>query len=285
MATFTNQATLSYNGISLASNIVSGEVLQVLSAQKTALTGDYAQGDTITYVISLINSGKAPFSGLSVIDNMGEYAPTTTTNAYPLTYVPGSVRLFVNGVLQAAPTVTAGPPTVFSPISVPAGGNALIIYEATVNSFAPPGAAATITNTATVAGTGITGELVATETVTAASEPTLSISKAVSPATVSENGELTYTFMIQNTGNAAADASDNAVITDTFDPVLSNLSVSFNGTPWTEGTNYTYDATTGLFSTVAGQITVPAASYTQDATTGAWSTSPGVSTLIVSGTV
>ena len=52
-----------------------------------------------------------------------------------------------------------------------------------------------------------------------------------------------------------------------------------------EGTNYTYDTTTGLFTGTAGGITVPAATYTQDPVTGAWGINPGVSTLMISGTV
>ena len=91
--------------------------------------------------------------------------------------------------------------------------------------------------------------------------------------------------MVQNTGNVAATESASALITDTFNPILSNLSVSFNGAAWTEGEQYTYNEVTGEFATVAGQITVPEAAYTQDATTGAWFVNPGVSTLIVTGTV
>ena len=78
---------------------------------------------------------------------------------------------------------------------------------------------------------------------------------------------------------------NTAVVSDTFDPILNPINVTFNGTPWSAGTNYTYDSGTGQFSTVAGQITVPAATYTQDPTTGIWSMTPGVSTLVVRGTV
>ncbi|MBE6902169.1 MAG: hypothetical protein E7478_06815, partial [Ruminococcaceae bacterium] len=45
-----------------------------------------------------------------------------------------------------------------------------------------------------------------------------------------------------------------------------------------------YNETTGEFATLAGQITVPAATYTQDET-GAWVITPGVSVLRVVGTV
>ena len=96
---------------------------------------------------------------------------------------------------------------------------------------------------------------------------------------------MTYTFVLQNSGNQALVATDNAVITDTFDPILTALAVSFNGVSWTEGVEYNYNEATGLFSTVAGQITVPAATYTQDPVSGAYSLAPGTATLVVSGTI
>ena len=117
------------------------------------------------------------------------------------------------------------------------------------------------------------------------SEPILTITKSVSPVPVTENGTLTYTFLIQNAGSAPADIGTDAVIVDTFNPLLSNLAVSFNGTAWAETTNYTYDETTGVFTTIAGQITVPAATYTQNPVTGVWTADPGVSTLVVKGTI
>ena len=57
MATFTNQATLTYNGISTNSNIAFGEILDVLSVTKTVVEDSYSQGDTVTYVVSLRNTG------------------------------------------------------------------------------------------------------------------------------------------------------------------------------------------------------------------------------------
>jgi hypothetical protein len=121
--------------------------------------------------------------------------------------------------------------------------------------------------------------------VTPEAEPELTITKSIEPVPVTENGTLTYRFIIQNFGNTAADVGDNVALTDTFDPILDNLTVTFNGTAWTQGTEYNYTATSGLFATVPGQITVPAATYTQDPDTGAWVVTPGVSTLIVTGTV
>ncbi|MBQ6539775.1 MAG: hypothetical protein IJL71_01950, partial [Oscillospiraceae bacterium] len=93
------------------------------------------------------------------------------------------------------------------------------------------------------------------------------------------------TFVIQNSGNTEADAEDEVTVTDVFDPVLSDLTVTFNGEAWAEGTNYTYDRTTGEFVTIPGQITVPAATFTQDPETGVIITNPGVSVLTVTGTI
>ena len=283
MATFTNKATLSYNGGSVDSNTVTGELLEVLSITKTAILDEYTTGDSVTYVIALRNTGPTTLTGLTVTDDLGGY-PFGAGTLYPLTYVPGSITYYINGVLQPAPVVTAGPPLAVTGLSVPASGNTLLIYEATVNRFAPLAVGSTITNTATASSGGISTPVSATETITANQRATLTISKSLSPAVVTENGQLTYTFVIENTGNTAAIATDNIVVTDTFDPVLDPITVTFNGTAWTAGVNYTYSTTTGLFSTIAGEITVPAATYTQNPD-GTWTITPGVSTLTVTGTV
>lgn len=284
MATFFNQATLTYNDTTINSNIVTGEILEVITATKTALSDTYRPGETVSYAVNITNSGTLPYTDLTVTDDLGAYTFGDTT-LVPLTYNEGSARLFINGVLQPAPTVTAGPPLTVSGLTIPADSNATLIYSATVNEFAPFDADSTITNTVTVTGGGLTTDITAQATVSTAQGPQLSISKALSPTTVVDNGEITYTFVIQNTGNEPAIATDNLAITDTFNPILDITSVLFNGTAWTEGTNYTYDEATGTFATLPGQITVPAATYTQDPTTGAFVINPGTATLTVTGTV
>lgn len=283
MATFTNQATLTYNGNVINSNITTGELVEVLSAVKTAVIDTYEQNSEITYVINIVNSGNTAVTGLTVTDNLGAYTFGTGT-LVPLDYVENSVRYYVNGVLQSQPTVTTDDTLAISGISVPAGGVATIIYVARANQNAPLGTGDSIQNTATITGTGIT-DITTSETVTPASGVSLAITKCMSPTTVAENGLLTYTFTIQNTGNTAVTADDTVSVTDTFNPILRDISVTFNGTAWTSPTNYTYSETTGAFSTVLGQITVPAATYTQDTTTGVWNVEPGVSTLTITGTV
>lgn len=283
MAIFTNQATLSYNNTVTTSNVTTGELLEVLSVTKTALDSTYTPGDTVVYVVNLANAGSTAFTGLTVTDDLGAYA-FDGGSVSPLDYVDGSLRYFVGGVLQPTPIVTAGDTLVVDGISVPAGGNALLVYEARLNQYAPADVESTITNTASVTGGGLISPISDTATIAAAAAPYLTISKSLCPQTVTENGQLTYTFVLQNSGNTPATAADNAVITDTFDPALSNLTVTFNGTVWTEGVEYTYDEATGLFTTVPGAVTVPAATYNQSES-GAWVIVPGTSTLTVTGTV
>lgn len=283
MATFTNFATLSYSGGTTNSNTVVGELLETLSVSKAAVSSDYSAGDDITYVVSLINSGTAALSGLTVTDDLGGYQFDGET-VYPLRYTTGSVRYYVNGALQAAPAVVEGPPMVISGITVPAGGNAVLVYEADVTAFAPLVSGAEITNVATVSGGGLSAPISASETVTAQDRAELTVSKALNPAVVTENGQLTYTFVIENSGNVEASVADDVVLRDTFDPILDDITVTYNGTVWTEEVNYTYDRTTGEFATLPGQITVPAAEYIRNSD-GTWTVSPGTASLSITGTV
>jgi len=283
MAQFTNQAQLSYNDTIVNSNIAIGEVIGTITVTKTAVRDTYAQGDTVAYVINIVNTGSA-LTNLTVTDNLGAYA-FGETSLVPLTYVDGSVNYFINGVPQPDPTVTAtGTDLVITGISVPSGSNVAIVYEAVTNQYAPLSPDGQITNTATVSGAGIT-PVSASETINAESGPLLTITKSISPVPVSENGTVTYTFLIQNLGNEEATDEDNVILTDIFDPILTDIIASYNGATWTEGTEYTYNEATGVFTTSAGAITVPAATYTQDPQTGVWQLTPGSVTLTVSGTI
>ena len=284
MALFTNQATLTYNGSTTNSNIAYGELLDVLVATKTSVEGTYTPGDLVTYVVTLRNTGNTPLTGLVVTDNLGGYDFNGTT-VYPLRYEAGTVALFTDGVPQTAPTVTVGPPLVFSDIVVPAGGDVVIVYQARATAYANPAVGGTIENTVMITGDGLSTPVMATETVGVTAEPMLTISKSITPAQVVDNDRVTYTFVIQNSGNRAVVATDNAAITDTFNPILTALTVSFNGVIWTQGAEYNYNEATGLFTTVPGQILVPAATYTQDPITGAYTATPGIATLIVTGTI
>ena len=284
MATFTNQATLTYAGNVATSNVVTGELLQTVSATKYAVTESYTPDDVLTYVISIVNTGGSALTDLTVTDNLGAYT-LGPNELVPLDYVEGSLSYYLDGVRQATPVITGTNPLTVTGVNIPAGGNAFLVYQARVNEFAPPVTGGMITNSAAVTGNYLPAPIIAEKTVTATGEPFLTVTKALSPSTVSEGDRLTYTFTIQNFGNTPVVATDDASVTDQFDPILSDLVVIFNGATWSEGVEYTYDVTTGSFATVAGNILVPAATYTQNPATGAWSVIPGVSTLVVTGTV
>ena len=285
MAIFNNQASLSYGGTITNSNVTTGEILDGLTMTKTAASSDYGQGDGLTYVVSIVNSGATDYTALTLTDTLGAYTLTNGTTVYPLGYVDGSLLYYQNGVLTAAPTVTQGPPLSITGITVPARGNATLIYEARTNAYAPLSQGSEITNTATVAGAALTEPISDTSTVSTRDEAQLTIAKSVSPLTVTNEDEITYTFVIQNSGNTATETVNGVVITDTFTPILSAITVTLDGATLAVGTGYTYDATTGLFQTVSGVITVPAATYTTDESTGIITTTPGVTVLTVSGTV
>ncbi len=284
MAVFFNQATLTYNDTTVNSNIVSGEIVGALALTKTAVNENYEDGERITYVLSLTNTGTTDYTNLTVTDNLGAYT-FGTDELVPLNFVEGTLLYFVNGVVQPTPEISSENPLTITGVNVPAGGNALLIYQAEVNEFAPLEAGSVITNEAAVTGCGLAQEITDTETVPVAEGARLSITKSLTPTVVTDNSEITYTFMIENFGNEAVVATDDAVITDNFDPILSNISVTLNGVPLSTPAGYTYNAATGAFATVAGVITVPAATYAQNPVTGEWSVTPGTAVLEVTGTI
>ncbi len=284
MAAFYNQATLSYGGNISLSNITTGEIIDVYSMTKNAIPQSYTSGSAVTFVLSILNTGATSLSNLTVTDNLGSYS-VDSRNVTPLDYTEGSIRYYINGILQNSPTISSTDPLTITGINLPAGGNAMLIYETIANRFAPPGTTGTITNRATVTGTGLNTALEASAVIPANAAPVLSINKSLSPLTVAENGQITYTFVIENTGSVAADSSYNVSISDVFNPILNSITVTLNGTPLSLTTGYTYDTDTGNFATVEGQITVPAATYSQDTDTGVWNVTPGVSTLVVTGTL
>lgn len=285
MATFFNQATLSYGGTTLNSNTTEAELLSGLTLTKTAISGSYTRGGSIVYAITVANMGNTPTGAVTLTDDLGAYTTPGGATAVPLTYVDGSIIYYLNGELQPAPTVTVTDTLEISGINLPAESTATFIYEVTANEFAPIAAGGTVTNTVSAVGCGATDELTATATVGVRAEAELAIAKAVCPAVVTGCSEITYTIIVQNLGNTPVNATDNVIINDVFNPVLSDITVTLNGTELAEGTGYSYNETTGEFSTLNGAISVPAATYTQNSETGEITTTPGVAVLTVTGTV
>ena len=154
MATFTNQATLIFNGQSTSSNVTTGELITGLTLTKTAIVGEYGRGDNVSYIVTVTNAGGA-VTGATLTDDLGAYTVGTTT-VYPLSYVAGSLLYYQNGAPATGATAAGGPPLVITGIDIPAGGNVQIIYEATANEYAPLATGSEIVNTAALTGTGVT---------------------------------------------------------------------------------------------------------------------------------
>ena len=258
-------------------------MLTGLTLTKTAITDAYGRDGRISYVVTISNAGAA-VTDATLTDDLGAYTVGVTT-VYPLTYAENSLLYFRNGAPATGVAAAGGPPLVITGIDIPAGGNVQLIYEAVTNEYTPYVLGSEVLNTATLAGCGIAEPITDTATVPAAGDVSLTIAKAICPAVVNDDGTLTYTFIIQNTGNTAVLATDNLIVQDTFNPILNPITVTLDGNPLTVTADYTYDATTGDFATLPGVITVPAATYTQDPTTGVYAMTPGVATLTVTGTV
>lgn len=283
MAIFTNQASLTLNGQTTSSNITIGEVVSGLTLTKTSISRDYGRDDRVAYIVTITNEGGA-VTGATLTDDLGSYTVGNST-VTPFTYVTGSLLFYQNGVLTSGPVAAGGPPLIITGIDIPAGGNVQIIYEAATNEFTPHIANASVTNTVVLGGEGVCEELTDSAVVTARDEVALTIAKAICPPLVTECGMVTYTLIIQNTGNTPVVATDDLIVRDTFNPILNPIVVTFDGDEWTEGVQYTYDETTGEFATLPGAVPVPAATYTQNPVSGVYSVTPGVAVITITGRV
>lgn len=284
MARFTNQAELSYNGTVINSNVTVGEIVESLSVEKIALVETYTRDSEPVYIINLVNSSSEALTGLVLSDDLGAFT-VGTTMLYPLEYAEGSVRIFVNGDLILSPDAEGGPPLNISGITVPAGAVVTIVYKTAVTDRAPLLAGGTITNTATVRGSGLVIPVTASDTIRAAEEPEVTITKSLVPSSVSDGDTLTYTFVIENHGNTAVTEALNVILRDTFLPVLECITVTYNDATQSSPEFFSYSEATGVFATVPGKITVPSATYERDPVTGAITVISGKATLTVSGTV
>ncbi len=278
MATFYNQARLSYNGETTVSNITEGEITIGVSIAKLAASTDFWREDGVTYIVNIRNDGSTA-TEVTLTDNLGAFTyGGETATATPLTYIDGTLKLFINGAEAEAPTVTTADTFTVSNLTIPAASIATLVYEARVNEYAPLTAGSVITNTVTLTASDATA-LTATAEVPVREVVMLGIAKTLFPTEITDSGTVNYTFVIQNFGNTAA---TGVILNDTFTPILNNINVTVDGDAVT--TAYTYDETTAEFSTVDGAITVPAAEFVTGAD-GAVSIIPGSTVITVSGTV
>ena len=286
MAQITNQANLTFNygdtSGSAVSNIASATLLDPLSVEKTSVGTTYRAGDRITYVLSVQNNGNVTVTDINLVDDLGTYTRPDGTSLTPLTY-DNEAALYIDGefssVIQGMETLSS---VTFRIPSLAPGSNALVIYHATVNEYAPLTPGASVTNTVNVTAPSISSTISDSNTVTVENYAEIVILKEMSPDPVSDGDLLTYTFTVTNTGNIPA---TNVILTDNFNPAPANITVTVDGQT-VPATDYTYE--NGLLTLPTGnnyEMTVPAATVTQDPVTGISTVTPGILLITVTGTI
>jgi len=282
----TNQASVAYeyNGqnVSVLSNVASATLNEPLTAEKVSIQSVYRYGDEIAYSVSFENSGASTLSGVSVTDNLGTYTPPGGGDAVtPLTYLAPAI-LLIDGVYSGNITPVVGQESVtFTLPALAAGSRAQILYRATVNTFAPLTPGATITNTATISAAGGGAPVSADNTITVDEYAQVTVTKTMTPSSVVDGDVLTYTFVINNYGNAPA---ENIVLRDAFDPAPQDITVQLNGVTQV-ATAYTYINGVLTFPAQGSSdtLSLPAATITQDPATGEVTIVPSSLTITVTG--
>ncbi len=276
-----NSATLTYNSGantgSAASNVVSTSLLDSysLTAQKFTANDSWRPGENITYLVTVTNTGTQPLSTVTVTDDLGGEQEL-------LSYVENSARLITNGdVVQVTPTDTS-PLTISLATALQSGESVTVLYVAQVNAVVSDDVQE-ITNTvqASARRNGGTGEVVESvpDSVTIPREDfaQIDITKSVDKAVISSGDTLTYTFVIENSGNIPA---TNVVITDTLPEgfEITSIQSETNGvvTVYDEG-DYTVSADNTLILPTGDDVTITVPARTEAGN--------GVTTVTVEGIV
>ena len=287
MATIENFATVSYTSGGVTetkvSNLAEIGLESAISFTKTTLGETYGEDEVVTYILSMTNTSTSAITNVSITDDLGTFV-FGTLELTPLTYAPPALLLIDGQDVSAQLTVetaTAGS-LVFSFPTLPAGATANIVYRAAVNEYAPLDVEAGITNTATLTSDSDCADGTASATITAVSAANVSVFKQMSPNPVICGDTVTYTIRIYNYGNIAA---ENVVLTDTFNPAPTNITVSRDGT-LLPANEYSYvDGTLTVPAGTTTAVSVPAATFVRDATTGIVTVTPGMIEYTITGTI
>jgi len=280
-----NQASLSYSfgdtSATVLSNIATATLEQAITAAKTSLETTYRAGDTLTFILSVTNSSASTLTNVTLTDNLGAYT-VGSTSVTPYTFTPDAL-LFIGGVDSGVITPAVGPDSItFTIPSLPGNTGALIVYQVTVNDLAPLSPTSTITNTAVIRADGLTDSVTASRTVTAGEYADVAIVKNMSPSTIVDGGQITYSFEITNSGNAAA---ENVVLRDAFDPAPTAITVRVNG-QILDPSAYSYAGGVLTIPNATGDaLRLPAAEITQDPLTGVVTVTPSSLLITVTGTL
>ena len=240
-----------------------------LSAEKTSNNSSWRPSENITYIIKVSNDGTDPLYGVSIQDNLG--GGTTR----PLTYIADSARMFRNDTLSEITPTNTAPLTFVIPDTLEAGEVIIFTYVAKVRADVDM-ELDEINNEVTVAGheTSIAGETVTVDpaptlTIPKADYADVRITKSVDKDNVVTGDTLTYTFLLENSGNIDA---TNIVIRDNLplNFTVNEISSSTNGVITTyETTDYSLDDQNKLIlpTSTTKTISVPARTATGNGTT------------------
>ena len=285
MPTIENFATVRYTSggvpVTTVSNIAQIDLASSVTFNKRTVGNAYSEGDLVTYIMTVSNTSSNPLNTVSITDNLGTFT-YQTGELTPLTYVGPAILLVDGQDASANLTTDSSVPSqlVFTIPALAAGATANIIYTARVNEFAPLELDSTIVNDATLTTDSDCADGNATATVTVAPAADVSIFKQMSPNPVVCGDTVTYTIRLYNYGNIAA---ENVQLTDVFDPIPANITVSRNGV-LLDGTAYIYENGTLTVPATASE-TIPAATFTRDATTGEVVVTPGTVEYVITGVI
>lgn len=292
MATFSNIASLSFNGNITNSNLVTGEILEDVMVSKIHVNPNYFTGDDITYAVTIRNMTDQPLTGITLTDDLGRYT-YEGEDLYPLEFLPFSVKVFNDNVQTMDFGVSQTKPLTVNGLTVSAAGTTMVLYTAKVTRFAPVTFGSRITNTATVDYSLSNAQASASSTIFPRPTTELAIRKSMEPRVIGADRSITYRFEIENSGTLPTNMlteterrcndSDLQVI-DTFQPKLTLSSVTLNGQTLVKNQDFYYDSTNGKFVTLPGRVVVPAATFRR-AEDGTVIVEPGKVVLIIKGTL
>jgi len=200
-----------------STQVVGGSGSPSLSVSKSANKTSLLAGDAVTYTLTVVNTGTAAASTVSVTDVLpvtAYFAAGTCTTAAGSCGVSSGTLSWTIGSLAAGASASLTVAMNVATTGVPAGVTQLNNFASvTDSSYCTGGSkpASCTSNTVTVSISG---------------NPNVSISKSASPATVTPGGLVTYTLTVSNSGSAAA---TGVIVNDPVPPHLSFKAITSAG--------------------------------------------------------
>jgi uncharacterized repeat protein (TIGR01451 family) len=190
---------------SSATVIISQVGGSALTITKSVSNNKPTPGDSVTYTITVKNTGASAMTNVTVTDNLASILGIST-------FVSGSIKLsgsaqsdsLLSGNIVTAPIGTLGP-----------GASATLAFSVSIikpssHAQAASLSGAGVSNVAEAAADGASPVDSAPVSITVLS-PVINMSKTVSPATAKSGDTVTFTIAAQNAGN---DTAKNVVIKD-----------------------------------------------------------------------